>query len=79
MDIAIPPEFEAIARERVRAGIAASEAEAAVTVLREYAARIEAIRELLDPALTELERGETVDGDTFMRELLEETRAICGE
>ncbi len=79
MDVAIPPEFEVIARERVRAGLAASEEEAAVTVLREYAARVAAIREILDPALAELERGETVDGDAFMRELIQETRAICGE
>ena len=79
MNIAIPREFEAIARERVRTGIAASEEEAAVTVLREYAAGVEAIREMLDPAFAELERGETVDGEAFMREFIQDTRAICGE
>ena len=79
MDISVPPEFEALARERVRAGLVQSEEEAVIRVLRDYAAHIEAVRALLDPALAETDRGETIDGHEFMLGLIKETRAICGE
>ena len=78
MNISVPPEFEALARERVRAGTVASEEEAAVRVLRDYAAHVETVRTLLDPALSEIDRGDTIDGDEFMRRLIEETRLKSG-
>ena len=63
---AFPPEFERFARERVAAGAVASEEEAVSIVLRDYLDRVEELRDLVDPALAELERGESVDGPEFM-------------
>lgn len=78
MNVAIPPEFESYAREQVQAGVVASEEEAATVVLRRYAAHITEVRGLLDPAIAQADRGEGMDGDAFMQELIEETRAAHG-
>jgi predicted transcriptional regulator len=41
----------------------------------EYQRRVAELRALIDPALASLDRGEGTDGETFMRELLNETKA----
>jgi putative addiction module CopG family antidote len=58
MNVAIPPEFEAFAREQVAAGRYASEAEVVADALKRYLADREALLALLDPALAQLDRGE---------------------
>ena len=78
MNAPIPPEFEAYARDQVAAGVVASEAEAVADVLLGYLKHVEEVRALVDPALAEIERGEVIDGDVFMRELIAETRAAHG-
>ncbi len=76
MEVAIPPEFERFAREQVAAGNVASEEEAVAVALRDYLDEVQALRALIDPELAALDRGEGVDGETFIRELLEETKAM---
>lgn len=63
MNAPIPPEFEAEAVTGVR-----------LSCLK----HVDEVRALVDPALAEIERGEVVDGDAFMRELIAETRIIHG-
>lgn len=58
MNVSIPPEFEAFAREQVAAGRYASEAEVVADALRQYLLEGEALPALLDPAIEQLERGE---------------------
>jgi putative addiction module CopG family antidote len=58
MNVPIPPEFEAFAREQVAAGRYASEADVVADALRQYLADREALLALLDPAIEQLERGE---------------------
>jgi putative addiction module CopG family antidote len=58
MNVSIPPEFEAFAREQVAAGCYSSEAEVVVDALKQYLADRQALLELLDPAIEQLERGE---------------------
>jgi putative addiction module CopG family antidote len=53
MNVPIPPEFEAFAREQVAAGRYASEAEVVADALRAYLADREAL--LLDPAIAQLD------------------------
>ena len=43
-----PPEFEAFAREQVEAGTYASTEEAVAVALRDYLARLEELRALID-------------------------------
>ena len=78
MDVAIPPEFELYAREQVKVGAVASEEEAAAQALRRYAAHIAEVRALVDPAIAQADQGEGMDGDAFMRELIETIRAAHG-
>jgi putative addiction module CopG family antidote len=59
MQVAIPPEFEAFAREQVEAGTYASTEEAVAVALRDYLARLEELRALIDEGL---ESGDPVDG-----------------
>jgi putative addiction module CopG family antidote len=58
MNVAIPPEFEAFAREQVAAGRYSSEAEAVADALKQYLADREALLALVDPAIEQLDRGE---------------------
>ena len=58
MNVPIPPEFEAFAREQVAAGRYASEAEVVADALQQYLADREALLALLDPAIEQLDRGE---------------------
>ncbi len=76
MEVAISPEFERFAREQIAAGNVASEEEAVAVALRDYLDEVQTLRALIDPELAALDRGEGVDGETFMRELLEETKAM---
>ncbi len=75
MHIAVPPEFEAFAREQVAAGAFASEEEVVVAALRNHLVRVEELRALIDEGDAS---GGFVDGETFLRELLEETKALAG-
>ena len=47
-----------------------------VSALRAYLDDVRDLRALLDPALTSLDRGEGIDGPSFMRELIEETEML---
>jgi putative addiction module CopG family antidote len=76
MQVAIPPEFEAFAREQVEAGTYASTEEAVAVALRDYLARLEELRALIDEGP---ESGDPVDGETFLRDLLEETKALAAK
>lgn len=58
MNVLIPPEFEAFAREQVAAGRYSSEAEVVADALKQYLADREALLGLLDPAIEQLDRGE---------------------
>jgi putative addiction module CopG family antidote len=71
MNVPIPPEFEAFAREQVEAGTFASAEEAVATALQDYLARLEELRALIDEGL---QSGEPVDGETVFAELLAELR-----
>ena len=71
MNVTIPPEFAAFAKEQVEAGAFASEEEAVAVVLRDYLARLEALRALIDEGL---ESGDPVDGEIVFAELLAELR-----
>jgi putative addiction module CopG family antidote len=58
MNVSIPPEFEAFAREQVAAGRYSSEAEVVADALKQYLMDREALLALLDPAIAQLDRGE---------------------
>jgi putative addiction module CopG family antidote len=58
MNVSVPPEFEAFAREQVAAGHYSSEADVVADALRQYLAGREALLALLDPAIEQLDRGE---------------------
>jgi putative addiction module CopG family antidote len=58
MNVSIPPEFEAFAREQVAAGRYSSEAEVVADALRQYLADRKTLLALLDPAIEQLDRGE---------------------
>ena len=75
MNITLPAEFEAFARDQVKAGAVVSEEEAAAIVLRRYAAHVAEVRALVDPAIAQADCGESLDGDAFMQDLIEEVRA----
>jgi Arc/MetJ-type ribon-helix-helix transcriptional regulator len=74
MNVAIPPEFAALAREQVATGTFASEEEPVGVALRDYLARLEELRALIDEGDA---CGDPVDGETFLCELLDETRALA--
>jgi putative addiction module CopG family antidote len=74
MNVAIPPEFAAFAKRQVEAGAFASEEEVVAAALREHLARLDELRALIDEGL---DSGEPLDGETFLRELLEETRTLA--
>ena len=78
MQVAIPPEFEEFAREQVAAGTFPSEEAAVAAALRGHLARVEELRALIDPAITEAEHGDTSDGRTFLRGLADKARARRG-
>jgi putative addiction module CopG family antidote len=69
MDVPIPPEFEAFAREQVAAGRFASEADVVADALRQYLADRKTLLALLDPAIEQLDRGEgrRFDGEDTKR------------
>jgi putative addiction module CopG family antidote len=71
MQVAIPPEFEAFAREQVEAGTYASTEEAVAVALRDYLARLEELRALIDEGL---KSGDPVDGEAVFEELLAELK-----
>ena len=79
MNVAIPPEFERFAREQVEAGAVASEEEAVAAALREYLADLVELRVMVEAGFASVTRGEGVDGEVAMRDLIEETRALHGE
>jgi Arc/MetJ-type ribon-helix-helix transcriptional regulator len=58
MNVPIPPEFEAFAREQVAASRYSSEADVVADALKQYLADRAALLELLDPAIELLDRGE---------------------
>ena len=72
MNVRIPPEFERFPRERVAAGAVESAEKAVSVVLRDYLDRPGELRRLVDPALAELDRGDSVDGPEFMAKLFAE-------
>lgn len=75
MNIPIPPEFEAFARHQVKVGAVASEEEAVALALRDYLTRVDDLRAAADEGLADFKRGAVVEGETFMAELLAETKA----
>lgn len=58
MNVPVPPEFEAFAREQVAAGRYSCEAEVVADALRQYLGDREALLDLLDPAIGQLDSGE---------------------
>lgn len=76
MQVTIPEEFEVFAREQAAAGVVSSPEEAVVSALRAHLDDVRGLRALLDPALASLDRGEGIDGPSFMRELIEETEML---
>jgi putative addiction module CopG family antidote len=58
MNMSIPPEFEAFAREQAAAGRYASTADVVADALKQYLADRDALLALLDPAIEQLDRGE---------------------
>ena len=77
MQVKIPNEFVVFAREQVAAGHFASEEEAVATALRDYLEEVQALRAMLDPAIAAADRGELVDGETFMEELIADAEAMA--
>ena len=78
MNVAIPIEFESFAREQVESGAVGSPEEAVAVALRAYLDDVTATRALIDPAQADIDRGGGVDGDAYMRNLIEETRKRLG-
>ena len=76
MKVAIPPEFERFAREQVAGGHVTSEEELVAIALNGYLDDVQALQDLLGRAIAAADRGELVDGEIFMSELMEETRAM---
>lgn len=73
MQIAIPPAFQAFAREQVSAGTFASEHDVVVRALEAYLESAAELRAAVEEGFASLERGEGVDGPSFMRDLIAET------
>jgi putative addiction module CopG family antidote len=73
MNVAIPTEFEAFAREQVEAGIFASAEEAVATALHDYLARLKELRALIDEGF---ESGAPVDGRTVFDRIEAELEAM---
>jgi putative addiction module CopG family antidote len=73
MNVAIPPEFEAFAREQVEAGTFASAEEAVAMALHDYLARLEEQRALIDEGL---ESGQPIDGRAVFDRIEAELEAM---
>ncbi len=76
MQITVPEDFEVFAREQAATGVVSSPEEAVTSALRAHLDDVRGLRALLDPALASLDRGEGIDGPSFMRELIEETETL---
>ena len=73
MQVAIPPAFEVFAREQVAAGKFASEQDVVVRALEAYIESIADLRSAVEEGFASLDRGEGLDGPSFMRDLIAET------
>ena len=73
MNVAIPPEFAAFAREQVAAGAFASEEEAVSVALRSYLSKLEELRASIDEGDAS---GESVDGREMFDRIEAELEAM---
>ncbi|MGI3899842.1 MAG: ribbon-helix-helix domain-containing protein [Janthinobacterium lividum] len=75
MQVAIPPAFEVFAREQVTAGGFASAEDVVLRALEAYLENVADLRSAVEEGFASLDRGEGVDGRSFMRDLIAETTA----
>ena len=73
MSASIPPDFQVFARQQVEAGVFASEQEVIDAALRGYLTTFDDLRTSIQDGLAELDRGEAMDGETFLAKLLLDT------
>ena len=73
MSVTILPDFQAFARQQVDKGVFASEQEVVDAALRSYLADFDNLRTSIQDGLAELDRGEAIDGETFLDRLLVDT------
>ena len=73
MSATILPDFQVFAQQQVEMGVFASEQEVIDAALRGYLADFDDLRTSIQDGLAELDRGEAIDGDTFLDKLLVDT------
>ena len=78
MNAAVPPEFEAFAREQVEAGHFASVDDAVAAALRNQLGQIEELRAEIQKGIASLDADEGLDGGAAMRGLIAEAQTRCG-
>lgn len=85
MEIDLTPELERFVQAKVQSGQYASADEVICHALRrvareeqEYAARLEALRAELDPAIAEYKRGELIPGPLAVEQARAELRRLAG-
>lgn len=83
MNVSLTPELDRMVEELVLSGEYKSASEVVRHALRllsrerqEHAARLEALRAQLDPAIAEYERGEVIDGPTAVAQARSELRRL---
>lgn len=73
MHVVVPPAFEVFARDEVAAGRFTSEEDVVIRALEAYLDSIADLRSAVAEGFASLDRGEGVDGPSFMRDLIRET------
>ena len=76
MNVALSVEFETFARAQVAAGAFASEEEVVAAALKAYLEDVHDLHAMVAEGFASIDRGEGLDGATFMRDLIVETRAL---
>ncbi len=75
MNISLTPELQKLVQAKVESGLYASESEVvedALRLLEQREIQLSELRARMDQALAEADRGEVVDGEEFMQQMLDE-------
>ena len=78
MNVSLTPELEKLVQSKVESGLYASESEVveeALRLLEQREIQLIELRARMDEALASLDRGEGVDGETFMQAMLDKLDA----
>ncbi len=75
MNVSLSPELEKLVQAKVESGLYGSASEVvedALRLLERQEVQLQELRDRMDKALAEADRGEVVDGEEFMQRMLDE-------